>query len=115
MARRWFGSGGGLRHVWYAVSYNAPAPTPTGSSTLTASNQTGLLGVPLPEGAQLIQRRPGNPASGRDPSERYAVFASAVEIAAFFNRAMPAGGWAKDGTSTNTELFFLKGNLMMEC
>lgn len=97
----------------YSVSYNAPAPTSAGSSILTASNQTGLLGTPLPEGAQLTQRTPGDPASGRDPSERYAMSVSAVEIAAFFNQAMPEAGWAKDGTSTNTALFFRKGNLMI--
>jgi hypothetical protein len=97
----------------YTVSYKTPPPTPSGPSTLTGSNQTGLLGVPLPVGAQLTQRTPGDPALGRDPSERYALSATALEIAAFFSQAMPAAGWAKDGTSTGTALFFRKDRLMI--
>jgi hypothetical protein len=97
----------------YAVSYNARASTPTGPPTLGASNETGLLGVPLPVGARLTQRTTGDPALDRDPSERYAVSASAVEIAAFFNQAMPAAGWARDGRSTSTALFFRKDRLMI--
>ena len=97
----------------YSVSYKPPAPTSTGSSTLKASTQTGLLGVPLPEGAKLTHRTPGDPASGRDPSERYTVSASAAEIAAFFNQAMPRAGWAKEGASTKTARIFRKGNLMI--
>jgi hypothetical protein len=61
----------------------------------------------------LTQRTPGDAAAGRDPSEQYAVTASAVEIAAFFREAMPAAGWAIDGTSTPTVLFFRKGRLMI--
>ncbi len=98
----------------YVVSYNAPAPPlSTASSTLTSSNRTGLLGVPLPTGARLTERTPADPTSGRDPSERYAVSASGGEIAAFYSQAMPAAGWAKDGTSMNNALFFRKGKLMI--
>jgi hypothetical protein len=97
----------------YSVSYNAPAPPPTASPTLTPSNKTGLLGVPLPTGAQLTERTPADPTLDRDPSERYAVSASAAEIAAFFSQAMPAAGWAKDGASRNNALFFRKGELMI--
>jgi hypothetical protein len=89
------------------------APATTEASDLKPSGRTGLLGVPLPEGAELIEQRPGNPAQGQDPSERYAVSATAVQIAAFFNREMPGAGWAKDGTSTSTALFFRKGDLMI--
>ena len=96
----------------YAVSYNPP-PSTTSPSTLTISNQKGLLGAPLPLAATLTQATPGDPGSGRDPSERYAVSASAPEIAAFFNEEMPAAGWEKDGRSTNTILFFRKGSLMV--
>ena len=65
----------------YSVSYNPPIPTlPSGASRLAGSNQTGLLGVPLPEGARLIERRAGDRAAGHDPSERYAISASAAEI-----------------------------------
>lgn len=97
----------------YAVSYKTPEPTPIASSRLTAADRKGLLGVPLPVGAQLTKQTPGDPASGRDPSERYSVSASAEELAAFFGEAMPTVGWAKDGTSTNTALFFRKGRLMI--
>lgn len=98
----------------YSVSYIAPTPTPpSGASRLAASNRTGLLGVPLPEGAKLIQQRAGDPAAGRDPSQRYAISASAAEIIAFFSEVMPAGGWAKDGPSGPTSAFFRKGNLMI--
>jgi hypothetical protein len=97
----------------YAVSYKTPEPTPVASSRLTAADRKGLLGVPLPVGAQLTKQTPGDPASGRDPSERYSVSASAVELVAFFADAMPTAGWAKDGSSTNTTLFFRKGRLMI--
>lgn len=98
----------------YSVSYNPPAPAlPSGASHLAGSNRTGLLGAPLPEGAKLIERTAGDPAAGRDPSERYAISASAAEIMAFFNEAMPKAGWAKDGPSSPTSEFFRKGNLMI--
>ena len=89
------------------------APPPADASSLKASGQTGLLGAPLPKGAQLTEQTPGNRAAGRDPYEGYAISATAVDIADFFNRVMPEAGWAKDGTSTETTLFFQKGNLML--
>ena len=98
----------------YSVSYNPPSPTPpSNASRLAGSSQTGLLGVPLPEGARLIERTAGDPSAGRDPSERYSISASAAEIIAFFNEAMPTAGWAKDGPSRPTSAFFRKGNLMI--
>lgn len=93
----------------YSVSYKAPPSAHT--TTLKASKLTGLLGAPLPEEATLLERTPG--AAGRDPSERYAISSTAADIAAFFNDAMRADGWAKDGTSTEDFLIFCKGNLMM--
>ena len=89
------------------------APPPANASSLKASGQTGLLGAPLPEGVRLVEQIPGNRAAGRDPRERYAISATADDIAAFFNRAMPGSGWSKDGTSTKTTLFFQKGNLIL--
>ena len=89
------------------------APPPADASSLKASGQTGLLGAPLPEGARLTEQTPGNRAAGRDPYESYAISATAVDIAAFFNRAMPGAGWSKDGASTKTTLFFQKGNLVL--
>lgn len=104
---------GNYRTFRYSVSYTPPAAQSTASPALTPSDGTGLLGVPLPTGAQLTERTPGDPTLGRDPTERYAVSASAREIAAFFSQAMPAAGWAKDGTSRNNALFFRKGELMI--
>lgn len=89
---------------------NAP---PAARSSLTASGQVGLLGVPLPEGAKLTERTPGDPANYVDPKEAYSISATASDIAAFFGRAMPESGWSKDGVSTETALFFQKGNLMI--
>jgi hypothetical protein len=98
----------------YSVSYLAPTPTPlSGASRLAASNQTGLLGVPLQNGAKLIEQTRGDPATGRDPRQRYAIPASAAEIISFFTEVMPAAGWAKDGPSRPTSVFFRKGNLMI--
>ena len=89
---------------------NAP---PGGDSLLKASGRTGLLGVPLPEQAKLIERRQADPANYVDPQEAYALSATANELAAFFGRAMPEAGWSKDGFSTETALFFQKGDLMV--
>jgi len=98
----------------YSVSYNPPAPAPpSDAARLAGSGRTGLLGAPLPEGARLTERTAGDPAAGRDPSERYAITASAAEIMAFFNEAMPKAGWAKDGPAGPTSAFFRKGNLMI--
>ena len=98
----------------YAVSYNPPTPPlPSNASRLAGSGRTGLLGAPLPEGARLTKRTAGNPAAGRDPRERYAISASAAEIVAFFNEAMPKDGWAKDGPAGPTSAFFRKGKLMI--
>ena len=95
----------------YNVTYRPP-PAAT-KSALQSSGRRGLLGAPLPSGATLTERQAGNPAAGRDPSERYTLSASASEISAYFTREMVKAGWAKDGTSTQYALFFTKGNLML--
>ena len=102
---------GELRETPICRAVNAPPPADL--SSLKASGRTGLLGAPLPEGTQLTEQTPGNRAAGRDPYEGYAISATAVDIADFFNRVMPEAGWAKDGTSTETTLFFQKGNLVL--
>ena len=89
---------------------NAP---PAVRSSLMASGQVGLLGVLLPEGAKLTERTPGDSANYVDPHEAYSITATASDIAAFFGRAMPESGWWKLGMSTETALFFQKGNLMI--
>lgn len=68
----------------------AAAAPPSG---LRLSSTSGMLGVPLPEGARLQDRGSG-PAPDR--WERYAVAASASEIEGFFQRAMVSAGWVKD-------------------
>lgn len=82
-----------------------------GESDLSPSGETGLLGVPLPAGAELIERTPGG--AGRDPRERYRISASADDIGTFFDREMVRSGWSKDGLSTDAAHFFRKGNLML--
>ena len=88
---------------------------------LSPSGETGLLGAPLPVGAVLIERLPGRPARLHDARESYRITASADEIAAFFEREMPKGGWSRDGASqkmptdwrTKFILFFTKRNAML--
>ena len=87
---------------------NAPPPA---QPSLKASGQTGLLGVPLPAGARLTERIRGNPAEYTDPSETYAISATADEITAFFNEVMPNAGWYKSATGMFIE--FLKGDLVL--
>lgn len=85
----------------------------SGATALRASGRTGLLGVPLPKRAKLVERKAADPSTGRDPSERYSISASAADIASFFDHVMPAAGWAKDGISTDTGLFYRKGDLLI--
>ena len=87
---------------------NAPAST---GSSLAASGQTGLLGVPLPAGARLTERTRGNAAEYIDPSETYAISATANDITAFFEREMPKAGWYKSASGMFIE--FLKGDLIV--
>ncbi|CAN5880508.1 hypothetical protein BH23ACT12_BH23ACT12_22110 [soil metagenome] len=91
------------------VAVNQPGPGV--ASSLEASGSTGLLGVPLPKGATLLEKSPGS--ADADPRERYSISASAAEIEGFFSHAMPAAGWAKDGTSTDGALFFRRGDVLI--
>lgn len=92
---------------------NTPKPPMPGTRQLEASKRTGLLGVPLPQGARLIERTPGDPLAGRDPSERYAIEADNQTVGDFFSRELSKSGWAKDGASTETALFFQRGKKMI--
>jgi len=92
---------------------NKPQPPAPGVRQLEASKNTGLLGVPLPKGARLIERTPGDPSIGRDASERYAIEADIETIEEFFSRELPKAGWAKAGDSTETWLFFERGRNMI--
>ncbi len=78
---------------------------------LETSGRTGLLGVPLPSGARLTERIPGNPFEYTDPSETYAISADAGDITAFFNREMPKAGWRKSASGMFIE--FRKGNRVL--
>lgn len=97
----------------YSTTWRPPPQTVRSSGQLSASVRRGLLGAPLPVGAVLIERTSGDRASGRDPSERYRVRATASAIAEYFARQMPLAGWSSDGASTETSLFFRKGALML--
>lgn len=94
-----------------AGSSNSSSVAP--AAALQSSGATGLLGAPLPVGATLTERRPGDSASGADPAEQYAIAASAADIAAFFDTAMPAAGWVKAADSTPTSMYFEKGNVVL--
>lgn len=94
-----------------AASSNSSPAAP--AAVLQSSGTTGLLGAPLPVGATLTERRPGDSASGADPAEQYAIAASAADIAAFFDTAMPVAGWVKAADSTATSMYFEKGNVVL--
>lgn len=86
---------------------------PSARSTLKRSGHVGLLGVPLPMGARLVEKSDGDPDGGVDPRERYTIEASAGDLAAFFETELVSEGWFKDGTSTPTGLFFEKGSVLL--
>lgn len=83
-----------------------PAPKPT--------EETPLLGVPIPPGAVLIDRNPGD-GGFVDPSEEYRVNLSRDEIFAFYKRRMPSYGWklAPPFAEKKGVLFFEKGRLLI--
>lgn len=84
------------------------------SPGLSASGNTGLFGIPLPEGSRLAGRTEGDPAAGIDTRERYMLKgASAVDILGFFASEMPRAGWQKTGPATPSALFFKKGDTMV--
>jgi hypothetical protein len=84
---------------------------PTEASALERSGKTGLYGVALPKGAKLIDKRAGTAKD--DPSEKYEIDASAAAINSFFSAELPKQGWAKEGTSEETALFFRKGEILL--
>ncbi len=94
----------------YSISYKSPEKVYP--NKLQSAGRKGLLGVPLPKGATLIEKQSGNPANGVDPSEKYAV-TSIADIASFYKEEMPKAGWSKGGASTKTVLFFHRGNLII--
>lgn len=100
-------SSGDYASFRYSVTYKPP-PTQS-ANVLKPSGRTGLLGAPLPEGANLIRSTPGDATSGRDPRERYEIQASADAIVAFFYDQMRKAGWLKDGLSESYMLLFRKG------
>ena len=93
---------------------NRPEPNEQSARGLGLSGQRGLLNVPLPEGARLIESVPGDPAQGIDPREEYEIDAPVGDIISFFDREMPKVGWARDGVQPfDTGRFYIKGRLMI--
>ena len=103
---------GDYRTFEYSIQYTEPAKS-FADTPLEASAKAGLLGVPLPAGAKLIERFKGNPAEYLDPSERYSITATADSIASFFTKQMPKHGWRKDGASQGRFLIYRKGKFML--
>ena len=97
----------------YSVTYRQPAVLQQATTVLESSGLTGLLGVPLPKGATLINRTPGDPAVEQDPTEKYEISASDADIAAYFRSEMIKSGWLKRGGSTEYILLFVKGKKMI--
>lgn len=84
---------GDYRLFQYAVDYRSSPVRP--KSTLANSGKTGLFGIPLPAGAQLVSRR--KPSGRTEAREVYKLGKSVEEIIAFFEREMVRAGWSKSG------------------
>lgn len=95
----------------FAVQYKDETAEP--ESVLTASGAVGLLEVPLPTGAKLVKRTPGDAEASRDPREEYRLDATEADLSGFFARALREAGWRKEGTSTPTLLIYRKGGSMV--
>lgn len=95
----------------FSVSYNEPRAE--SARLLSASGDTGLFDIPLPEGARLIERVAGDKDAGVDPRERYEISASAAEIVTFFASEMPRAGWKKTGPASQFALFFERRGIMV--
>ena len=80
------------------------------AGTLTKSNNTGLLGILLPNGTYLLERIEGDPTQGEDTCELYSIHATAKEILDFFELNMPHSGWKRTPESGRNSLFFRKGS-----
>ncbi len=89
------------------------AALPTGAksaraSALDASGGAGILGCPLPRGAELSSRSPGSAGAGDHPTETYAIDAPAREIIGFYEREMERAGWRKSFAASEFLLYFEK-------
>jgi hypothetical protein len=77
---------------------------------LQSSGKAGLFGAPLPIGANLTERRVGDPVTGSGSAEQYSLSASAKDILAFFEIEMVAAGWERDFVQdTRSSRTFQKG------
>jgi hypothetical protein len=81
----------------------------SGQSSLGEAHERGLLGLPLPEGAKLVERTPGDPGQYVDPRERYQIEASSEEIASFYRHRLPALGWTRLPISSDNYQSFQNG------
>ena len=89
-----------LRETPMCKAVGTPPPVQTTETALLKkSSRTGLMGIPLPEGARLTGRTQGSRVEQTDPSESYSVSATAKEIEMFYKRVMPDYGWTWDGSS----------------
>jgi hypothetical protein len=91
-----------------------PTPVPTEATVeLKASGSTGLLGVPLPEGAILKSSFPGDRAAMQDPREVYEIEATDDQLRSFFKREMTLNGWVLGPNSSDYLLIFEKNQKML--
>jgi len=65
------------------------------ATNLKPAAKTGLLGVPLPEGAKLLEDKPETDKT--DSRQTYALNATAQEIVEFYDTLMPTKGWEPYG------------------
>lgn len=99
-----------LRETPICKAVNPPPPADQESS-LTASGRFGLLGVPLPVGAELTEKYVPKPGEFAPPYESFKVDATAKEIKNFYRRELHAQGWFQKEIGEG--LFFEKGELII--
>jgi hypothetical protein len=91
-----------------------PTPIPTPAMVeLKHSGSTGHLGVPLPEGAVLIDSYAGNRAKFEDPWEDYQIDATDEQLRSFFLREMASLGWVLGPNSSDYFLIYEWDHLMV--
>lgn len=88
------------------------ASEPVEIDLLPTATATGLLGLPLPEGARLVEQQAGDPANFVDPMEQYEIDADRRQIMDFYRFAMEPAGWKLDSAQNNSR-FYKKGQLMV--
>ncbi len=71
------------------------------ATALKPSAKTGLLGVPLPQGAKLLEDKLGTDKT--DQRQTYALKATAQEIVKFYDTLMPTKGWKPYGKSSRPD------------